>query len=115
MAGATSPSSSRLSAGRARTRTSTEADPDSNNCANDPVEVVFDFVPTDPTVDASATGWRLTISDGANPPAAWVADEGLTEGSEHPCTRRNIISGTCTPVLYEFTDVDYDAGIAACY
>ncbi len=93
-----------------------DADPADNNCANDPVEVVFDFAPDDPgAADLAATGLRLTIAGGANPPLAWVEDEGLTEGSAHDVIRRDITRGTCTPVLYEFLNVDYDAGIAACY
>jgi hypothetical protein len=87
-----------------------------NNCANDPVVVVFDFVPDDPGDEAhAATGWHLTIGGGANPPRAWVDAEGLTVGTEHPCMRSDILSGTCTPVLYTFTGVDYDAAIDACY
>ena len=93
-----------------------DADPAGNNCANDPVEVIFDFTPDDAgAADLAATGWHLTISAGENPPRAWVEDEGLTEGSEHSAIRRDITQGTCTPILYEFTEVDYDAGVAACY
>ena len=93
-----------------------DADPDDLNCSNDPVVVVFDFEPDDPaSPDLAATGVQLTISEGVNPPREWVDSEGLTVGSQHPCTRRDIITGTCTPLLFEFPEVDYEAGIELCY
>ena len=61
------------------------------------------------------SGARLTISEGVNPPRQWVESEGLTVGSQHVCTRRDISSGTCSPLLFDFTDVDYAAGVALCY
>ena len=93
-----------------------DAEPDANNCANDPVVVVFDFAPADPGDEAgAATGWHLTIAGGANPPRAWVQAEGLIEGTQHACVRSDIVTGTCSPVVYEFSNADYEAGIAACY
>ncbi|MGD8451689.1 MAG: hypothetical protein PVJ57_07705 [Phycisphaerae bacterium] len=92
------------------------ADPGDPNCWNDPVEVVFDYVPDDPELaHLAVSGIRLTISEGVNPPATWVEDEGLTAGSPHPCLRRDITSGACTPLLFELLDVDYEAGIDQCY
>jgi len=92
------------------------AGPDGYNCPNDPFEVVFDFVPTDPeAADLAQTGRHLTVSAGANPPLAWIEDEGLTEGTQHNVVRRDITKGTCTPLLFRFIDVDYDAGVAACF
>jgi hypothetical protein len=91
-------------------------DPDDLNCSNDPVEVTFDFVPDDPaSAHLAAADVRLRISEGVNPPRAWVEDEGLTVGSQHVCVRRDITSGTCTPLLFEFSEVDYEAGIELCY
>lgn len=94
----------------------TTADPDQLNCWNDPVQVIFDYVPDDPELaHLAVSGIRLAISEGVNPPAAWVEDEGLTVGSTHPCLRRDIMSGTCTPLLFELLDVDYEAGVDQCY
>lgn len=92
------------------------ADPDALNCTNDPVEVIFDYQPDDPaSADLAVTGRRLKISEGVNPPREWVESEGLIVGSQHVCIRRDITSGTCTPLLFEFADVDYEAGIDLCY
>jgi hypothetical protein len=91
-------------------------EPDVLNCPNDPVEVIFDYQPDDPASrDLGATGLRLTISEGVNPPREWVESEGLTVGSQHVCIRRDIASGTCSPLLFDFADVDYEAGIELCY
>ena len=93
-----------------------------SSCSNDPVEVRFDFSPLDSGAQAdyrypaqSDTDRSLTIAGGALPPRPWIESEGLTEGSQHPCVRREITRGTCTPVIFEFTEIDYAAGIDQCY
>jgi len=91
-------------------------DPSLLNCSNNPVEVVFDFLPDDPANEhLAATGERLTIGEGVNPPRAWVEGEGLMVGSQHPCVRRDMVSGTCTPLLFEFPDVNVQTGLDVCY
>ncbi len=85
------------------------------NCTNHPVEVVFDFTPTNAGTGGAATGRTLTIGEGLNPPLSWVQAEGLIVGSQHPCVRHDIIEGTCTPILYSFPDIDTQAGLNACY
>ena len=88
---------------------------ENDDCTN-AVEVVFDFAPTDTSLtEHVATGVTLTIGSGQNPPDSWVQDEGLTEGSQHPCNRWVITEGTCTPVIYRFTEVNYLDAIDACY
>ncbi len=94
---------------------------DETNCSNDPVKVTFSFVPDDATATQSYTityisddSIELQVSS-ANPPSEWVQAEGLTVGSEHPCVRKEITSGTCTPLIFELTDVDYEQGIEMCY
>ncbi len=92
------------------------ADPGDLNCPNDPVEVVFDFEPDDPDAgNLAATGLSLTISEGLNPAFSWVTEEGLEVGTQHPCLRRDITRGTCTPIIYQFTEVDYQAALEVCY
>ena len=91
-----------------------------SSCANDPVQVRFDFAPTDPGVDYrypsySDTDLVLTVAGGHNPPRAWVEAEGLAEGSQHACVRKEIARGTCVPVIFEFTEVDYSAAADQCY
>ena len=109
-------------AGAATIVSVTQADPSLYNCQNDPVEVVFDFVPNDPTATGSYrfpawadTGQHLTVSGGANPARQWTLDAGLTPGTQHPCVRSEITAGTCTPVIFTLSDVDYTKGAEACW
>jgi hypothetical protein len=80
-------------------------------CA-DAVVVTFDFVADDGAADVQ-TG-TITIAAGDDPPLSWVEDEGLTEGSTHDMVREDIDKGTCSPLLYTLTNVDYDAALDAC-
>jgi len=89
----------------------------SNNCNNNPVEVVFDFTPANPADANTATDTNrvLTVGDGKNPPLNYVLSKGLTVGSTHPCTRQIEISGSCTPVVFTFTDVNLSDYAASCF
>lgn len=89
----------------------------SNNCNNNPVEVVFNFTPINPA-DANNTTDNnriLTVGDGKNPPLNYVLNKGLTIGSTHPCTRQIEVSGACTPIIFTFTDVDLSDYAASCF
>ncbi|MCK4221480.1 MAG: hypothetical protein KAX25_01325 [Dehalococcoidia bacterium] len=93
---------------------SVEADDSEDALCQDAVVVTFDFVPDDASAvdDYRFPGWldtgqHLTVGAGANPPRAWVVEQGLTERSEHRCVRSEITSGTCTPVLFSFPDIDF--------
>jgi hypothetical protein len=99
-------------AGEAVVTTVVGAPVDQYNCDNSPTLVVFTFEPDNQ--DPPTTGAKLLVSDGRNPPRAWVTAEGLTEGSRHPCVQGKLTKGSCTPVVYEFTGVDYTAAAAAC-
>ena len=99
-----------------------QADPSLYNCRNDPVEVVFDFVPDDPKAPDryrfpawADTGQHLTVPGGANPARQWTLNEGLTAGTQHACVRSEITAGTCTPVIFTLSDVDYTKGATACW
>ena len=96
---------------------SIEAAPaDEYNCSNDPVRVLFDFTPTDPqAASLAASGVKLTIGAGMNPPRAWVTSSGLTVGSVHPAVRSDQPVGPCSPIGWKLTAADYGAGLAACY
>ncbi len=89
----------------------------SNNCNNDPVEVVFDFTPANPADANGATDKNrvLTVGDGKNPPLNYVLSKGLTIGSAHPCTRQIESIGACTPVVFTVTDVDLFDYAASCF
>lgn len=94
----------------------TPAEPGDLNCWNDPVVVLFDYYPNPPASPAlAAAGVALTIGEGLNPPLSWIEAEGLTVGTQHKCRRRDITSGTCTPLLFDFPGVDYAAGLKKCY
>ncbi len=93
------------------------ASTNSNNCNNNPVEVVFDFTPANPddANDATDKNRTLTVGDGKNPSLNYVLSKGLTIGSTHPCTRQIEVSGTCTPVAFTFTAVDLSDDAASCF
>lgn len=93
------------------------ANPSSNNCNNNPVEVVFDFAPDNPANANNVMDKNrvLTVGDGKNPPLNYVLGKGLSIGSIHPCIKQNIASGTCTPVIFTFTDVDLSDYAASCF
>jgi hypothetical protein len=107
--------------GIARVVSANEADPADFNCKN-AVEVIFDFIPDDPAAiddylfpTSKDTGKRLTVGSGMNPPKTWVLEQGLTEGSEHSCIRREITKGTCTPVIFHFPDIDMNKWEETCF
>ena len=94
------------------------ADPGGNNC-RDAVEVVFDFESAG-TAGYVFPEWpdegnRITVGDGKNPPAPWVTEKGLVPGSVHAAIRREIVIGTCTPVLFELTDLELDGWEDDCF
>ena len=73
------------------------------NCPREPVEVVFTFVPKNPRhASLRAEGQLLTVGAGMNPPRAFVEHLGIAVGKSYRCLRREIVSGTCTPTVYEF-------------
>jgi len=91
-----------------------DANDDAYNCDNEPVEVLFDFVPDDPDAtndylfpDISDSGQYLTIGSGQNPPRNYMNDKGIIVGSSHNCVRKEILNGACTPVLFQFQEIDF--------
>jgi len=78
------------------------------------VVITFDFVPADPSAPDrylmptwSDINRVLLVGDGASPPLNWAASQGLVVGSEHECVRREIICGSCMPVIFNFPNIDY--------
>ena len=78
------------------------------------VFVYFDFVPDDSGAPDHYkfpawpdTNRNLFVGSGQNPPASWVEAEGLAEETQHKCVRLEEILGTCTPVIFEFSNIDY--------
>jgi hypothetical protein len=89
-----------------------KADSSQTYCENT-VEVLFNFVPDDPTVEYKLPTWedtnqRLQMSGGDNPPLKWIQRYGIMEGNTYICIRSEISKGCCTPVIFEFPDLDTD-------
>ena len=92
------------------------APPKAHNCPNDPVEVRFDFIPADPSLEAKqAEDLTLTVGGGMNPARSYVAAKGIVKGKTYRCVRREITKGTCTPVLYTFPKIDLSDFDKSCF
>ena len=97
------------------------AESSGNNC-RDAVEIIFDFIPDNPIIinqyhfpSYPDTGINFTVGDGKNPPAEWAQNKGLIKNSSHRCIRKEITGGTCTPVIFEFPDIDCTDYIDDCF
>ena len=89
-------------------------------CENAAV-ILFTFHPTDSSATNSYrfpawpdTNCAFLVGSGCTPPLNWAISQGLVVGSEHRCARWEIIEGTCTPVIYKFSDIDYSAWGDSC-
>jgi hypothetical protein len=85
------------------------------------VFITFDFSPDDSTaVDRYRfpawpdTGRTFDIFGMKSIPAGWADKEGLTVGSEHRSTRKEIRTGPCTPLIFDFPEIDYSDWIDYC-
>ncbi len=79
----------------------------------DGVEAHFTFVPTDPAAPARTmdTDNHLVISTGL-PSQPWLDAQNITVGTKLPTSRQEILTGTCTPLIYNFTTLpDYAHGM----
>ncbi len=70
----------------------------------EPRMVIFQFEAED--TPERHNGELLTIQDGKNPSLNWLQQNGIVVGKEFDCLRKEIQSGTCTPVFYEFRSID---------
>lgn len=93
---------------------------DSYSCKNGPVTVRFTFVPDDPARAACFRGSAppnsstFRVGAGANPPRACIEGANVRVGSELRVTRQDLVSGTCSPVVYTFPTSLTDACMSAC-
>lgn len=86
------------------------------SCPNDPVEVDFNFVPSDVSrADLQADNVRVTVGSGANPNRAYILAKGFGEGNVMPCIREDIGHGACTPIIYTFPGVDLSDYADSCF
>ncbi len=85
-----------------------------SNCALNPRKVLFAFTPNDTTVRNNYIfkNWSdtaaLTINGGTNPSQLFLDSLDITIGKEFNCNRQEITQGTCTPVIFEFTGIDFN-------
>lgn len=82
---------------------------DQNSCTNQPLQILFDYVPPNEQVadrylypEVSDEDQRLLILDGKNPPAS--CSELFRVTQEYACTRAELESGPCSPVTFTFRD-----------
>jgi hypothetical protein len=94
---------------------------DDYNC-KDGVEIVFTFVPDDPSAKDKYlfpghpdSGRRFVVGAGLNPPRKWAQSAGLVPGSTHRCIRQEMIRGACTPVVFIFPELDLAGWEKGCF
>jgi hypothetical protein len=107
--------------GRATVIEVKNAPADAYNC-RDAVEVIYTFVPDDPSAEDSYrfadypdSHLSFTLGAGMNPPRQWAKRKGLVPGSRHRCIRKEIVTGTCVPVTHVFPDIDTTGWEQECY
>lgn len=90
-------------------RTVRPVDADQNSCPNQPLQILFDYLPPNEQVpdrylypDVSDQDQRLLILDGKNPPAS--CSTLFQVAQEYACTRAELESGPCSPVTFTFRD-----------
>ncbi len=93
---------------------SVETAPDDQSNCVDAVEVLFTFTPTDPALPADAE-YPFLVGDGKNPNRDWAEAKGLIVGSTHDVLKSEETSGVCTPILYEFTNIDTSDYADSCF
>jgi hypothetical protein len=83
------------------------------NCANQPMRIKFIFIPDDSTASAkyrfnqwSDTCQYLRINAGCNPSFAWVDKNNIKAGNTYKCFRCEETKGSCTPVVFEFPEIN---------
>ena len=76
------------------------------------VRIIFNFNPDDPSVRSRyrLPTWvdqsnSLTIHGGMNPSRQWACRHKIAQGRTFRCNRREIVVGSCTPVIFEFPDL----------
>jgi len=94
----------------------TPAPAETYNCPNNPVEVVFDFTPENP-IDESDNdkGQRMTVGAGMNPSLDLITAKGIAVGNVYICIRNDIETGTCTPWIFTFPNIDLSDYDEYCY
>lgn len=98
------------------------ADPSAYNCRN-AVEVLFNFVPDDPTApqryrfpDWPDTRRHLMVGAGMNPALEWVTAEDISVGKEYHCLRIECLPDPCcAPVGFDILEIDFSDWADYCF
>ena len=83
-----------------------------NNCTVNPRKVLFVFIPNDTNNRANYLykNWSdtvaLTFNGSVNPSQVILDSLDITIGKEFQCYRKEITLGACTPVYFEFTELN---------
>jgi len=85
------------------------------NCPKNPVIVRFDFVSDDPNASFNPsllqgcpnTNRTLIVGAGMNPSAEYMVVKGITVGSSYRCKRMEETKGSCTPVIFNFYEMNF--------
>ena len=86
-----------------------------NNCPIDPKKLMFVFVPNDSNIKSHYIfkNWSdtaaLTINGGINPSQYFIDSLQISIGKEYKCNRAEIFHGTCTPVLFQFEEINLNS------
>jgi hypothetical protein len=80
---------------------------------NSQVELTFHFIPDNPDAPAAYRFSHVPDSNrkkifyhGEDTWDAWAKEKGIVPPAEIACIRAEITSGTCTPVVFVFPDID---------
>ena len=82
------------------------------NCPVEPRKVLLKFTP-DNLIDIDNYSFpnvsdtsELRINDGKNPSLNWIEQNGIEVGNVYDGTRSEILGGSCSPVLFDFSDIN---------
>lgn len=86
---------------------------DDYNCV-DAVVVLFSFVSSTGETDENLL-YQLNVGDGLNPNATWAEDKGLVKDATFSMTLKELVDGSCSPLTYEFADLDLTDYEESCF
>ena len=86
---------------------------DEYNCPDQAKKIVFEFTPLNLSdrhkykiKNVSDSSRSLQMNDGANPSLSWIKKNKIEVGKKYKCFRTEISSGTCTPVVFTFSELN---------
>lgn len=83
------------------------------NCPDKPMQITFEFTPVNLSdrqkykfTNFKDSDVHMKINDGANPSMIWIKKNKIEVGKKYKCIRTEITKGTCTPVGFQFPELD---------